>query len=97
MATTGETQTLEAFDQLTTEEKKNVASQIVVRALGDPSLATTNNLWYIIVGTFSALVIGGLIVLLVLVLDGKGAGAVTPLITLGAGVLGGLLAPSPGK
>lgn len=97
MATMGETQTLQAFDQLTPDEQKNVAAEIVVRSLGDPSPTTTNNLWYIIVGTFSALVLGGLVVLLVLLLNGKPTDVVAPLVTLGAGVLGGLMAPTPAK
>src|SRR6478752_4717391 len=96
MATTAET--LQAFDQLTPNEQKEVATriaQIAVRSLGDPSAATTNRLWYIVVGTFSALILGGLAALVVLVWTGKPTAVIAPLVTLGAGVLGGLLAPNP--
>lgn len=90
-------QTLETFDQLPPADQKKVAAEIVVRALGDPSAKTTDNLWYIVVSTFSALVLGGLLVLLILILKGKATDVVAPLVTLGAGVLGGLLAPTPTK
>lgn len=98
MATTAET--LQSFEQLTPNEQKEVATriaQVAVRALGDPSAAAVNHLWYIVVGTFSVMILGGLAALVVLVFTGKPTDVIAPLVTLGAGVLGGLLAPNPTK
>jgi hypothetical protein len=97
MASAAAQNMLNSFDALPENEKKEVATQIVVRAIGDPSRRATDNIWYIVVLTFAILVIGGLIAVFVLLLDGKSTDVITPLVTLGVGVLGGLLAPSPTK
>lgn len=88
-------ETLEAFDHLSQDDQKDVFGQIAVRALGDPSADTTNNVWYIVVGTLAAVAVGGLIAVVVLVLKDKSVEVVAPFVTLALGALGGLLAPSP--
>ena len=90
-------QTLHSFGQLSQEEQKEVAAEIVVRAIGDPSAKTTDNLWYIVVGTFALVLLGGLLALVLMIWYGKSTDVIAPLVTLAAGVLGGLLAPSPTK
>jgi hypothetical protein len=67
------------------------------QSLGDASPRATDNLWYIVVGTFAVVVLGGVLALVILILKGKSTEVITPLVTLAIGVLGGLLAPSPTK
>src|SRR5688500_8829155 len=90
-------QTLETFEELAPAEQKEVAAEIVVRALANASPRATDNLWYIVVGTFATLVLGGVIALVVLILKDKSTDVIAPLVALAIGVLGGLLAPSPTK
>ena len=90
-------QTLRTFEELPKEEQKKVAAEIVVRSIGDPSKRVTDNLWYIVVGTFAVVVLGGLLGLVLMIWYGKSTDVVAPFVTLAAGVLGGLLAPSPTK
>ena len=94
MATVAET--MQSFNALPEEEKKEVAAQ-VVQSLAPPSSNANDNLWYIVVGTFAAVVLGGLAALVIMIWHDKSTDVVAPFVTLGAGVLGGLLAPSPVK
>ena len=93
MATPAET--LQTFDALTEDEQREIAAAIVVRTIGDPSAKVADNLWYIVVGTFALVVVGGLLALVVMVWNSKSTDVIAPFVTLAAGILGGLLAPSP--
>ena len=87
--------TMQSFEALPEEEKRGRRTG---RSITRPSFIQVNDyLWYIVVGTFAVVMLGGLLALVVMIWNDKSTDVVAPFVTLGAGVLGGLLAPSPVK
>jgi hypothetical protein len=87
---------MSSFDTLSEGEQKDVANY-AVQSLAPPTQKTVDNLWYVIVGTFAALMLGGVILVFILVLKGDETSVIAPFVSAALGVLAGLLAPSPVK
>lgn len=83
-----------SFDALSHDEKKEVAAH-TVRALASATQRTTDLLWLIVVSAFTALMLGGVLLVFVLILRGHDTSVILPFVSAALGVLAGLLAPSP--
>jgi hypothetical protein len=84
----------EAFGHLSADDQKVIRKQIAAQ-LADPSSKTTDNIWYIIIGTLAAIAVAALIGVVVLVFKDKSATVVASFGTLAIGGLIGIVAPSP--
>lgn len=84
---------VDAFQGLSEAEQRLAAQTI--SALPTPEGPVVAKLWLIVVGSFAVVLVGGLLLVFLLVQDGKSTEVVAPLVTAALGVLAGLLAPSP--
>ena len=82
------------FDALPADQKKEVADY-AVQALKPATQRTTDILWLIVVGAFTTLMLGGVLLVFVLILRGDDTSVILPFVSAALGVLAGLLAPSP--
>jgi hypothetical protein len=82
------------FDALPVDQQKEVAAY-AVQALKPATQPTTDTLWLIVVSAFTALMLGGVLLVFVLILEGHDTSVILPFVSAALGVLAGLLAPSP--